>query len=91
MKLIRKLEVCDLLGGVSPSQVDRMEKDGFVPARVRFGERACGWPVAELEQVMVLRAAGAGDDEVRDLVGRLHAKRQELAAQIRQTAGGVAR
>lgn len=90
MRLIRKLEVCDLLGGVSPSQVDRMEKDGFVPSRVRFGERACGWPIAEVEQVIALRAAGADDQEVRSLVGRLHSKRQELAAQIRQELGGAA-
>jgi prophage regulatory protein len=45
---------------------------------VRIGQRSVGWPSDEVIAVNKARIAGATDEQLRELVIRLHAKRSAL-------------
>jgi prophage regulatory protein len=45
---------------------------------VRIGQRSVGWPSDEIEAITMARVAGATDEQLRELVTRLHAKRKGL-------------
>lgn len=45
---------------------------------VRTGQRSVGWPSDEVVAVNKARVAGATDEQLRQLVIRLHAKRTNL-------------
>ena len=45
---------------------------------VRIGQRSVGWPSDEVEAINKARIAGATEEQLRDLVTRLHAKRATL-------------
>jgi prophage regulatory protein len=45
---------------------------------VRIGQRSVGWPSDEVVAVNKARVAGATDEQLRQLVIRLHAKRTNL-------------
>ena len=45
---------------------------------VRIGQRSVGWPSDEVVAVNKARVAGATDEQLRELVIRLHAKRSAL-------------
>ena len=50
-------------------------KDGTFPASIRIGERAVVWLHDEVAAVMQARIRGASQDDIRELVASLHAKR----------------
>ncbi|MEJ8821516.1 AlpA family phage regulatory protein [Variovorax humicola] len=52
---------------------------GLFTKPVQIGERSVGWPSHEVRAINAARIAGKSDDDIRDLVNRLHAKRAELA------------
>jgi prophage regulatory protein len=62
---------------------------GLIPPAVALGVRRDGrvslsaYPESEIEAVVRARIAGATDDEIRELVKELVAKRRELAAASR--------
>jgi len=45
---------------------------------VNINVRSVGWPDAEILAINAARIAGQSDDQIRELVLRLHAKRSEL-------------
>ena len=47
-------------------------------------EHSCsvGWPSDEILAINVARIAGQSDDQIRELVTRLHAKRSELLSGV---------
>jgi len=47
---------------------------------VKIGQRAAGYPANEVRAINAARIAGKSDDEIRALVERLHAQREEAAA-----------
>lgn len=49
---------------------------------VRIGQRSVGWPSDEVEAITKARIAGATDEQLRDLVTRLHAKRAGLLQEV---------
>ena len=53
-------------------------KAGLFTKAVPIGERAVGWPDYEVMAINRARIAGQTDDQIKDLVNRLHAKRIEL-------------
>ncbi len=55
-------------------------KRGLMPRGFLIGERSKAIYEDEIAQVTAARAAGATDDEIRALVRRLEAARQEVAA-----------
>ena len=52
---------------------------GLFTAGVPIGQRAKGWPDYEVDAINGARVAGKSDNEIRELVKALHAKRAELA------------
>lgn len=46
-KLVRRSDAAELLG-VSVATLDRMEKDGRLPAKTRLGRAIAGWRLSEL-------------------------------------------
>jgi len=49
---------------------------GMFPPPIRIGARAVAWPRHEYQQVVAARVAGAGDDDIKELVLRLVADRK---------------
>ena len=52
---------------------------GLLPRPVRLGQRAVGWPLYEIDQILAARIAGASDQAIRRLVAQLTAERQTSA------------
>lgn len=52
---------------------------GLLTTGVAIGQRSRGWADYEVKAIAAARIAGKGDEEVRNLVRTLHAKRSELA------------
>ncbi len=52
---------------------------GLLTTGIAIGQRSRGWPDYEVKAIAAARIAGKGDEEVRNLVRTLHAKRSELA------------
>jgi len=42
-KVLRRAQVADILG-TTPKAVDRLRQRGILPAPIRLGARAVGWP-----------------------------------------------
>ena len=55
-------------------------KDGLLTKPVSIGARSVGWPRGEIQAVLEARIAGCTDEQIRALVDRLHAQRQERVA-----------
>lgn len=53
-------------------------KSGLMTEPVHIGARSVGWPAHEVRAINRARIAGKTDDEIRELVRRLHAARKEL-------------
>lgn len=53
-------------------------KDGLFTKPVQIGQRAVGWPSDEVHAINAARIAGKSEADIRELVNRLHAKRNEL-------------
>ncbi len=61
--------------GRAPSTVrDDIRKKLFTQP-VKLGPRASGWPAHETDQIIAARIAGQTNDQIRDLVEKLHAAR----------------
>ena len=63
--------------GYSRSTTYNRIADRTLPKLVRMGPRLVGLPQHELEAVRNARIAGKSDDEIRQLVERLEAAREE--------------
>lgn len=50
---------------------------GLFTRPVAIGQRAKAWPDYEVKAIVRARIAGQSEDEIRELVRRLHAKRTE--------------
>lgn len=50
-------------------------KEGLFTVPVPIGQRAVGWPDTEVKALVAARIAGKTDDQIRDLVHRLHSAR----------------
>ena len=53
-------------------------KAGLWTKPVRIGQRSVGWPSDEVIAVNKARVAGATDEQLRELINRLHEKRRGL-------------
>ena len=54
-------------------------REGLFTTGVAIGQRSKGWPDYEVKAIAAARIAGKSDDQIRELVKALHAKRTELA------------
>jgi prophage regulatory protein len=80
MSMYRKPEVKLEFGWRSNASVSNSVRDGLLTKPVQLGPRAVGWPDYEIKAINAARIAGKSEADIKALVTRLHAKRQELAA-----------
>jgi prophage regulatory protein len=55
---------------------------GLFVKPVKIGQRSVGFPDCEVKAICAARIAGKTDDEIRELVNLLHAKRPERLAAL---------
>lgn len=55
-------------------------KAGLFTKPVPIGQRSVGWPSDEVKVICAARIAGQSDEQIRELVKQLHAKRAEKLA-----------
>ena len=83
MSAIWRIETCKLHSGYrSSASIYNNIRDGLWTKAVPIGLRSVGWPSYEVEAINKYRIAGASDDQIRELVTRLHAKRSELLSGV---------
>ncbi len=62
-------------GDRSNTSIYNRIRDGLWTKPVAIGQRAKAWPDYEVKAIVRARIAGQTDEEVRELVNRLHEKR----------------
>ena len=66
------------MGWRSDASVYNSVRNGTLTTGVAIGQRSRGWPDYEVKAIAAARIAGKSDDQIRELVKVLHAKRTEL-------------
>ena len=82
MQILRLPMVKGKAGHRSDASVYNAIRAGLFTTGVAIGQRAKGWPDYEVDALISARIAGASDDQIRELVTRLHAKRSELLSGV---------
>lgn len=80
MLILRLPEVKRVLGHRADASVYNAIRAGLFTHGVAIGQRAKGWPDYEAQAVAAARVAGQSDEQIRELVKQLHAKRAEKLA-----------
>lgn len=79
MFFLRLPDVKRRRGHRSDASVYNEIRAGLFTTGVAIGQRSKAWPDYEVDAINAARIAGKTDDEIRELVKVLHAKRIELA------------
>jgi prophage regulatory protein len=80
---IWRIQTCKAEAGYrSNASIYNLIRDGLWTKPVPIGQRSVGWPDDEVRALNAARIAGKSDDEIRELVNRLHTKRSTLFAAI---------
>jgi len=78
---IWRIETCKgEAGHRSNASIYNQIREGLWTKPVPIGQRSVGWPDYEVRALCAARIAGKTDDEIRELVKRMHADRAELLA-----------
>lgn len=81
MAILRLPAVKAETGHRSHASIYNAIRAGLFTDPVSIGQRAVGWPCDEVQAINAARIAGQSDDQIRELVKQLHAKRaKKLAA-----------
>ena len=75
MSILRMPEVKAETGHRSHASIYSAVREGLFTVPVPIGQRAVGWPDTEVKALVAARIAGKTDDQIRDLVHRLHSAR----------------
>ncbi|QDL37225.1 helix-turn-helix transcriptional regulator [Rhodoferax sediminis] len=76
---ILRLPATKSQSGYSRSTIYLRIVQGLWTKQISLGPRAIGWPANEVAALNAARIAGMSDEQIRELVKTLHAKRGELA------------
>jgi prophage regulatory protein len=80
---IWRIETCKQEAGYrSNASVYNLIREGLWTKPVPIGQRSVGWPSEEVDTLNKARIAGLSDDQIRNLVQKLHGKRAELLNSI---------
>lgn len=80
---IWRFETCKQEAGYrSNASVYNLIREGLWTKPVPIGQRSVGWPDAEVRAICAARIAGQTEDQIRELVSRLQAKRIEALAEV---------
>ena len=80
MAILRLPAVKAEMGHRSHASIYNAIRAGLFTNPVPIGQRAVGWPDNEVQAINAARIAGASDEQIRELVKQLHAKRAEKLA-----------
>ncbi|MDR3369060.1 AlpA family phage regulatory protein [Rhodoferax sp.] len=72
MSILRMSAVKAETGHASHASVYTAIHDGLFTVPVPIGQRAVGWPDHEVAAINAARIAGKTDDQIRELVAKLH-------------------
>jgi prophage regulatory protein len=78
MNIWRVETVKAVTGYRSTASIYNLMRDGLWPKSVSIGRRSVGWPSDEVIAINAARIAGATDEQLRELIIRLHEKRKGL-------------
>lgn len=78
MTILRMPAVKAETGHRSHASIYNAIKAGLFTKPVPIGQRSVGWPDFEVKAINTARISGKSENEIRELVERLHAKRMEL-------------
>ena len=81
LTILRRKQV-ESESGYSRSTVYLRVNQGLLTRPVSLGPRAVGWPAGEIAAINAARIAGKSDDEIRQLVARLHVARDAPHATV---------
>lgn len=82
MSILRMPAVKAETGHKSHASIYNAINAGLFTKPVPIGQRAVGWPDDEVRAICAARIAGQSDDQIRELVNRLHVKRAERLAAL---------
>ncbi len=82
MSILRMPAVKAETGHKSHASIYNAINAGLFTDPVKIGERSVGWPDFEVKAICAARIAGKSDDEIRELVKHLHAKRADRLAAL---------
>jgi prophage regulatory protein len=78
---IWRIEACKgEFGHRSNTSIHQGVRDGLITKPVPIGARAVGWPDFEIRSICNARIAGQSEEQIRELVKRLHSDRAGLLA-----------
>lgn len=72
MSILRMTAVKAETGHASHASVYTAIHEGLFTVPVPIGQRAVGWPDTEVRAINAARIAGKTDDQIRELVAKLH-------------------
>ena len=75
MAILRTTDVLAETGLASHATIYGDIHAGLFPVPVQISERAVGWPGTEVKAIIAARIAGKTDDQIRELVVKLHQAR----------------
>lgn len=78
MAILRIESVKAEFGHRSNASIYQRVRAGLFTKPVQIGQRAVGWPDSEVKAIARAHIAGRTDDEIRELVKQLHAKRAAM-------------
>ena len=81
LTILRRKQV-ESESGYSRSTIYLRITQGLWTRPVSLGPRAVGWPASEVAALNAARIAGKTDDDIRQLVARLHAARDTAVADL---------
>ena len=75
MSILRMPAVKAETGHRSHASIYNAIKAGLFTTGVAIGQRSKGWPDYEVKAINAAKIAGKSNDQIRELVSQLHAKR----------------
>jgi len=82
MSILRLPAVKAETGHRSHTSIYAAIRAGLFTKQVSIGHRAVGWPAEEVRAICAARIAGQSEDQIRELVNGLHARRAERLAAL---------
>ena len=82
MQILRMQAVMAETGHRSHASIYSAIHAGMWTKPVSIGPRAVGWPADEVKAINAARIAGKSEADIKALVNRLHAKREQLALEL---------
>lgn len=75
MQILRMESVKAVMGHKSHASIYNAIRDGLFTRPVQIGKRSVGWPDYEVNEICKARVAGWSDEQIAELICRLHVRR----------------